>query len=319
MPDFQATACSNNNTYFPDRKQNGSVFFEKSELLDFSRSRCRGLSASSNQDIKKALNLLWQSTKGELNQVTLNSLANLILERYHSQTTIHKMFIYNRNFLNYLYKTRLDTQILAYLAIFQKPKARREIKLLTDRIITKEDIIRLISILKTNGLPEYKKINYFALILFLSYTGQRPQTATRLTAGQFRTALSQNPPVLVVEAKQDKNRLAHYVPLHPHLIGPIEEAIRDLNSDELIWSYPSIRRWLLLMKIPLNHCEGWWTLKDFRKGFEQISDEIGFTDANKNFIMLHCVSGVNWTSHKQFRPESVFKNYIERWGKINFH
>ena len=39
-------------------------------------------------------------------------------------------------------------------------------------------------------------------------------------------------------------------------------------------------------------------LKDMRKFFEQKSDEIGFTDANKIFIMSHGVSSINWTSYK---------------------
>jgi hypothetical protein len=59
-------------------------------------------------------------------------------------------------------------------------------------------------------------------------------------------------------------------------------------------------------------------LKDLRKGFEQISDEIGFTDANKNFIMSHGVSSVNWQSYKQFLPDSVYKAYMKYWGDVKF-
>jgi hypothetical protein len=35
-----------------------------------------------------------------------------------------------------------------------------------------------------------------------------------------------------------------------------------------------------------------------RKYFEQKSDEIGFSDANKNFIMTHGCSSIGWTSYK---------------------
>jgi len=48
--------------------------------------------------------------------------------------------------------------------------------------------------------------------------------------------------------------------------------------------------------------------------FEQKSDEIGFTDANKNFIMSYDMSSINWTSDKQFLPENVYKRYMECWG-----
>jgi len=294
-----------------------TVIFEEDDLFDFLDIRCRGLSASSTQDIKKAAGILWESTKGQINQERLNLLADTILKKYTSWTSIHKMFLYCRNFLKYLYKLRMDPQILAYLTIFEKPKTRRTVKLMTDRIITMPDIQILLSAIDTSRLPEDKKVNYRAYILFLAYGGQRPQTGIKLRAGQFRSALKYDPPVLTVNAEQDKNRMSHLVPLHPLVIQPILEAIKDLGDDDLIWSYPSIRRWLLQMKIPFIHCDGWWNLKDLRKGFEQISDEIGFNDANKNFIMSHGISSVNWQSYKQFLPGSVYKRYMEYWGLID--
>lgn len=57
-------------------------------------------------------------------------------------------------------------------------------------------------------------------------------------------------------------------------------------------------------------------LKDLRKFFEQKSDEIGFNDANKNFIMSHGVNSINWTSYKQFLLENVYKRFMEHWGSV---
>lgn len=67
----------------------------------------------------------------------------------------------------------------------------------------------------------------------------------------------------------------------------------------------------------LTHTNGSLQLKDIRKFFEQKSDEIGFNDANKNFIMSHGVSSINWTSYKQFLPENVYARYMDCWGIVS--
>jgi len=67
----------------------------------------------------------------------------------------------------------------------------------------------------------------------------------------------------------------------------------------------------------LIHTNSVFQLKDLRKFFEQKSDEIGFVDANKNFIMSHGVSSNNWTSYKQFLPENVYTRYMECWNIVN--
>ena len=152
------------------------------------------------------------------------------------------MFLYCRNFLKYLYKIRMDPQILAYLTIFEKPKTRKTVKLLTDRIITIPDAQALLSLIDNSDLPEDKKTNYRAFFPFLAYSGQRPQTGTRIRAGQFRNALKYDPSVLTVEVEEDKNRMSHLVPLHPQIIKPIQEAIVALGDDDLIRSYPDTRR-----------------------------------------------------------------------------
>jgi hypothetical protein len=45
---------------------NITVIFVEDDLLDFIKIRCRGLSASSQQDIKKAALILWESTEGQI-------------------------------------------------------------------------------------------------------------------------------------------------------------------------------------------------------------------------------------------------------------
>jgi hypothetical protein len=161
------------------------------------------------------------------------------------------------------------------------------------------------------------KQNYCCAILFLAYSGQRVITACRITVGQFRDALNRSPHVLTVQARQDKIRLEHYAPLHPLIIPYLIDAIEGRSSDEGLFSYEGLKQWLSRNPVPLSQTKGNLQLKDLRKFFEQKCDEIGFNDANKNFIMSHGVSSINWTSYKQFLPENVYKRYMECLQSIN--
>lgn len=66
----------------------------------------------------------------------------------------------------------------------------------------------------------------------------------------------------------------------------------------------------------MKHTRGKLELKDLRKFFEQKSDEVGFNDENKNFIVSHGVSSINWQSYKQFLPENVYNRYMVCWGEV---
>jgi hypothetical protein len=119
-----------------------------------------------------------------------------------------------------------------------------------------------------------------------------------------------------VNVEQDKIRLQHYGPLHPTLISPIETIITGKRDDELVFDYFGLQRWLKHHPISMCHTKGKLQQKDMRKFFEQKSDELGFNDANKNFIMIHGVSSINWTSYKQFLPENVYAHYMACWGSV---
>jgi hypothetical protein len=211
----------------------------------------------------------------------------------------------------------MDAKILSYHAIFERPKNKQAIKLLTSRIIVQEDIQKILNeICKDETISEEKKLNYQSLILFLSYSGQRTVTASRLTAKQFNDALNQNPPVLTVEAEQDKIRMQHYVPIHPALLPSIKRVIIGKCDSDTVFDYLGLQRWMKHHSIAMSHTKGKIELKDLRKFFEQKSDEIGFSDANKNFMMSHGVSSISWTSYKQFLPETVYRRYLKYWNGV---
>jgi hypothetical protein len=119
-----------------------------------------------------------------------------------------------------------------------------------------------------------------------------------------------------VEAKQDKIRMAHFVPLHSSLIESIKTLIEGKQDKDPMFEIVPLQTWLKNHHILMEKTEGHLMLKDIRKFFEQKSDEIGFNDSNKNFIMSHGVSSINWQSYKQFLPENVYKRYIECWGSV---
>ena len=90
--------------------------------------------------------------------------------------------------------------------------------------------------------------NYRAFALLASYTGLRPSTIQRLTVGQFRTALNEEKPILHVLAEQEKNRVEHYVPLHPSVVGAISEVIAhdfgEKDDDKPFFMFHSFEKWL---------------------------------------------------------------------------
>jgi len=296
-----------------------TVYFDKTDLNNFVSIKTKRLSKGSIQWINKVTGYIWSQLNGKINIETMNKLSDFFLTQYpntESVSSIHKCFMYTRGFLNYLYRFRMDSKILAYHSIFERPKTRQPRKLLTSRIIVQEDISTAITEINNSTLPEDKILSYQTLLLFLSYSGQRTVTASRLTVSQFKSALEQNPPVLLVNAEQDKLRMEHFVPLHPVLIPYIVRIIKGKVDTDLVFDYLGLQRWLKHHPISMSHTKGKLEQKDIRKFFEQKSDEIGFTDANKNFIMSHGVSSINWTSYKQFLPENVYRTYMKYWGNV---
>ena len=291
------------------------VLFTRDDLESYTAHKVLGLARRSQQQIRMISKFIWDELGGTLNRANLQKLAEFYLGRYHSNSSQHKCFVYTRNFLSWLYKYRLDQRLLQLLNTFEKPKVRTP-KRLTTRIITMDDVNALIEHVKQDtSLIEAHRQNFMGQVLFLAYTGQRPLTMARIDREQVSHSLSQSPTGLDVNAEKDKIRLEHLVPIHPNLI-PVLQNIMDNGYASRVFLDDSLRRYLQGANIPLSKADGRIQLKDLRKFFEQKSDEIGFTDANKNFIMSHGVSSVNWQSYKQFLPETVYKNYIERWGSV---
>jgi hypothetical protein len=189
--------------------------------------------------------------------------------------------------------------------------------MLTSRIVVVEDIQHAIeNINNTHSLSDYQKLRYSTFLLFLAYTGQRPMTTERITVSQFKQALSQDPPVLTVLASQDKNRMEHLVPLHSELVPFLERVINGKKDNDRVFNLNSLQMWFKRNPQSMIHTRGKLHAMDLRKFFEQRSDDLGFTDAHKNFIMSHGCSSIGWKSYKNFLPDQVYKTYMKHWGSV---
>ncbi|MGZ8892960.1 MAG: hypothetical protein ACXW1R_08560, partial [Halobacteriota archaeon] len=154
--------------------------------------------------------------------------------------------------------------------------------------------------------------------------GLRPSTIQRLTVGQFRTALNEEKPVLHVFAEQEKNRVEHYVPLHPSVVSAISEVLAhdfsEKDDDKSFFTFNSFEKWLERQKIPLPRVRDpkkahLW-LSDFRKFAEQFGDIIGWDATNRKYVLAHGMTGVDWEHYKHPLPEDVYDTYMRYWRDI---
>jgi integrase len=177
----------------------------------------------------------------------------------------HKMYVYIVNFVKYLAQERDDPVLASLLMYFRIPKTRRERKMMTTRIIVSEDMTRAIEkINRSRALTPNRKLRHMAFLLFLAFSGQRPYAADRITAGQFRKALSQNPPVLKVEARQDKIKMEHWVPIHPVLVPYLTKLIDKLKDDEKVFSLEGLKTWFYKHPLSMKNTEGNLRVMDMR-------------------------------------------------------
>ncbi len=147
-------------------------------------------------------------TRGSISQATLDSLRNYVLNKYTCNYAKGKVFNFTKAFLKYLTKTHLDVRYRAFELFLEQPKVPKERKNITSRIVTKEDIDRVLRTI-TQAQEEGEvghdlACNFTALVLFGAYTSQRTvATMKKLTVKQFRQALSTKKRVIDIQPWQD--------------------------------------------------------------------------------------------------------------------
>lgn len=87
-------------------------------------------------------------------------------------------------------------------------------------------------------------------------------------------------------------------------------------DDELMFKQLSFERWHKQQKIQLLYCDAHFVPGDFRKYCEQQGDILQWDQSNKNYIMTHGVSGIDWNYYKHPLPENVYDVYMRYWSDV---
>jgi hypothetical protein len=188
-------------------------------------------------------------TLGIVNKERLEALRTSLLQKYVDIYARRKTINFSRAFLRYLSKTRFDVRYQAFELYLELPKALKERKRVTSKIVTKEDIENVLAAVeqshKNGEIDQYHYLDYRATVIFGAFTGQRPvATIARLKVGHFREALNRNKPVIDTAPEYDKSRRQHYCPLHPQVMEAIAPLLDGQSNNKRIFEQLSFERWL---------------------------------------------------------------------------
>jgi len=306
-----------------------TLSFTRSELDQYVAHRNEGLADKSQDWINRASHALWECTHGEVSQTSMAAMRTFALEKYSSIDSHRKVLGFATAFLKHLAKTQFEPRFQSFDLFLEPPKAVRVRKAVTERIVTREDIVQALGRIdaaeKEGNVVPQKVRNYRAFTLLASYTGLRPSTIKRLTIGQFRTAIKEDKPVLHILAEQEKNRVEHYVPLHPVVLDAVSAVLTQdfegTDDETPFFMFNSFEKWLERQNIPLprvrDPSKAHLWLSDFRKFAEQLGDIIGWDATNRKYVLAHGMTGVDWAHYKHPLPEYVFDIYLRSWGDID--
>jgi len=112
--------------------------------------------------------------------------------------------------------------------------------------------------------------------------------------------------------------MQHYCPLHPQVVESILQALDSQADVKNMFKQLTFERWLKQQKLQLTYCEGHFVPGDLRKFCEQQGDILQWDQSNKNYVLTHGVSGVDWRFYKHPLPASVYDVYIKYWGGVSF-
>ncbi|MGZ4935644.1 MAG: hypothetical protein ACXV4C_03715, partial [Halobacteriota archaeon] len=232
--------------------------FTREDLNGYLTLRAAGLSPKTVTWLKKSAELLWNATRGVVSVSTMRCLRDLVLAKYQDSDAKRKVLQFARAFLRYLAKITFDQRYATFDLFVQLPRAVKEQKRVTERIITKGDIENVLRAIeqsyRSGSLDTYHCFNYKALVLFGAFTGQRPlATIARLTVGQLKRTMQMDKPVVDVLPSQDKIRMQHYVPLHPQVVSAIQPVLDGRHDDERAFEQLSFQQWLRYNEIQLKH------------------------------------------------------------------
>lgn len=296
--------------------------FAKDDLDRWVNQRLRD-SPKSRDWVVKTADLVWSITEGIITTDTLDSLADYTLSTYRGQS-IKKVFMYTRNFLKTMAKVHFDdNRWVNYHTYFEKPRTTEPIEL-PDPVYV-DDINRLIDRFKsryTDGIiDEGRYYQHVGYALFVALSGQRGENSALLRVEQFQRALELDQPMIVVEARQDKNSIEHLAPIHPVIVPLIERLIDGKDSHEALFNYGVYTRFVAAHSDVMLSTGTKFTLKYCRKFFQQHADESGLNDLYRRYVMTHGTSDVEFRHYQNVsrNPEALYDDYMRAFGGLNFN
>ena len=297
--------------------------FTKDELDQYVTYRTKGIAQKSQDWIFRSSKALWAATQGEILYDTVSALRDSVLEKYDSPDSHSKVLSFAKAFFKFLATTKAEPRYLTFAPYLEPPKMVKERKRVTSRIVTADDICNILRYIdraeREGKIRPAESTQYSAIVLFGAYTGQRTEsTIERMTVGQFREGMAVDKSVLQVDSSQDKNRMSHYVPLHPRIVEALKPLLVGRYDDELVFEYSSFKQWIKRQKIPMSRIKEHFVPGDLRKFAEQHGDIIQWDQSNRAYILTHDVSGVSWSHYRSPLPENVYDIYMEYWRNVDF-
>ena len=114
--------------------------YTSQELRSYTTFRKAGVSAATVLWINKASQTLWNTTEGEFSKASLETLRDYVLSKYTDICAKQKVLNFAKAFLRYLTKTHFNTRYKEFELFLEMPKAVKESKRITQRIVMTEDI-----------------------------------------------------------------------------------------------------------------------------------------------------------------------------------
>jgi integrase len=197
----------------------------------------------------------------------------------------------------------------------------RSSKKLNPILLREEDIRNLItSLWKLDHYSKSLKIKYTTAILFLAYTGQRPDaTASKITVEELREAIKKKPPMLWIPEKKDKENFPHWVPIHPILKEWIEKMFKTMDYQvERPFNYDKVKKVFDELNVKAIHTGRKITPSHLRKFFEQMCNNVLMVHPGlRDYIMAHNTGSLNVQSYDGKLPSEIYDQYVSTWRKVN--
>jgi hypothetical protein len=137
--------------------------FTREDLVGYLELRSAGLTRASIPWLKKAAELLWDTTRGFVRVGTLRRLRDYVIRKYTDVDAKRKILNFSKAFLRYMSKTTFDSRYAAFDLFLALPKTMKVRKHITQRIVTTEDIRNVVKAIRNAELSEHHRLNFEAL------------------------------------------------------------------------------------------------------------------------------------------------------------